>query len=241
MSADGLSILYRDDHYIAVDKPAGLLVHRSPIDAGETRFCLQMLRDQIGAAVYPVHRLDRPTSGVLLFALSKEALRAANQLFAGKEVRKTYLAVIRGWLSGSGLIDYALPHLDELKSGAPGRPQEAITHYRSLSLYEAPFPMHPHPTSRYALLELQPETGRTHQLRRHLKHLSHPIIGDTRYGDGRHNHVFRELLGCARLLLHAARLECEHPLAGIRMDISAPLDAAFSGVLERLSTGWGKE
>lgn len=235
MSEEPLQILYRDEQYVAVNKPAGLLVHRSDMDPGETRFCLQMLRDQIGQAVYPVHRLDRPTSGVLLFALDKDSLRAASGLFAAKEASKIYFALVRGWLEGTGVIDHPLAHPDDFDAvRGGGQPQDAVTHYRSLSLHEVGIPVEPHPTSRYTLVELRPQTGRTHQLRRHLKHLSHPIIGDTRYGDGRHNRLFREHFNCPRLLLHAARLEFMHPRNGTRIEIAAPLDDDFARVLRDL-------
>lgn len=232
---DQLQILYQDDRYVAVLKPAGMLVHRSALDRYETVFCLQLLRDQLGREVWPCHRLDKPTSGVLLFALDKEALQAANQLFAGDGVSKTYHALVRGWLTGEGIIDHPLAYPEDagpVRGG--GQPQEARSRYRLLERYELPIPMDPHPSARYSLVELVPLTGRMHQLRRHMKHLSHPIIGDTRYGDGRHNRLFREHLDCHRLMLFAGRMAFTHPFSGSQPEITCPPDPGFEAVLGKL-------
>mgnify|MGYP003870675435 CR=1 FL=1 len=204
-----LDILYQDDRYVAIDKPDGLLVHRSPIDKGETRFCVQILRDQLGKRVYPCHRLDKPTSGVLLFALDKEALSLANALFMEHQIQKTYHAIVRGWVSEPGIIDHPLKDLDEGGSVRGGGP--AQTRFNPLKHFEVNHPVGRFPTARYSLVELVPETGRMHQLRRHMKHAHHHIIGDTRYGDGAHNRLFRDLYGSHRLLLNASILSFTHP------------------------------
>ena len=233
---EGLEILYQDDRYVAVFKPPGLLVHRTPLDRHETRFCLQLLRDQLGREVFPCHRLDKPTSGILLFALDREALKAANAAFAGEGVIKQYRALVRGWVEGSGLIDHPLAYpADAGPARGRGEPQPAITRYTSLCSYEIDAPDGRHPTARYSLLELIPETGRMHQLRRHMKHLSHPVIGDTRYGDGRHNRLFRERFGCHRLMLNACRLVFPHPFTGERVRIDALPDPEFETILEQLA------
>ncbi len=225
-----LPILYQDDRYVAVHKPAGMLVHRSPMDRGETVFCLQLLRDQLGRTVYPCHRLDKPTSGLLLFALDPEALQEANRLWQENRVHKHYLALVRGWLEGEGLVDHPLRII--LDSGKPGRErQEARTRYRCLHRYEVPMPVGPYPSARYSLMELSPETGRTHQLRRHMKHLSHQVIGDTRYGDGRHNAFFREKYAFHRLFLASVSLEFNHPFSGKRLLLSCPPDPELTRVL----------
>jgi len=232
-SRDPLPILYQDDRYVAVHKPAGLLVHRTPMDRGETVFCLQLLRDQLGRTVFPCHRLDKPTSGILLFALDHEALEKANRLWREDGVRKHYQALVRGWLEGEGLIDHPLRVI--LDSGkASGEFQDARTGYRGLQAYKLDTAVGPHPTARYSLVELIPRTGRTHQLRRHMKHLSHPIVGDTRYGDGRHNRVFRERFACHRLLLASIRLSFVHPYTQETLCLECPPEESFSCVLRQL-------
>ncbi len=237
-----MQILYQDDQLVAVNKPAGLLVHRSAIDRHETRFALQLVRDLIGRRVYPVHRLDKPTSGVLLFALSPEAARSLTEAFTARQPEKTYLAVVRGVLPESGLIDYPLVEepdrmTDRLASLDKG-PQAAVTAYRLLAQVEFPVAVGRYASSRYSLLAASPRTGRKHQLRRHFKHLFHPVIGDTRYGEGRHNRFFRTEFDCHRLLLHAVELAFLHPCTGEQMILTAPLDPSFGALLSRLN--WGQ-
>jgi tRNA pseudouridine65 synthase len=239
MSRMELPILYQDEQLVAVHKPAGLLVHRSPIDRHETRFAVQLLRDQLGQRVYPVHRLDKPTSGVMLFGLSPEAARAMAIRFVDGAVRKTYLAVVRGVPEQQGVIDHPLleepDRLDYSISQERGA-QPAVTEFRRLASVELPFAVGRYASSRYALLELHPRNGRRHQLRRHCKHIFHPIIGDSKYGEGRHNRFFREQLGCHRLLLAATEICLPHPASGAELRISAPPEASFAAVLVQL--GW---
>ena len=235
-----LDILYRDAHLVAIDKLPGLLVHRTVLDRHETEFAVQMLRDQIGQAVHPVHRLDRGTSGVLVFALDRDTARTLSDTFANQQVAKSYLAVVRGWPDASGTIDYPLrrqpdeaewidPHAELL-------PQPALTHWRRLGTVEVDMAVDRYPTSRYALLELQPETGRRHQIRRHLKHIAHPIIGDATYGKGLHNRKFAERFDCARLLLHCRSLQLPHPKTGDALLLEAPLGGCFAALMPKL--GW---
>lgn len=231
-----LTILYRDDQFIAIDKPSGLLVHRSLIDKHETRFAIQSLRDQIGQRVYPLHRLDKPTSGVLLFALTEDAARAMGAVFESNGVRKTYLAVVRGYTPEQDCIDYPLREdLDRMtdvcaRKDKPAQP--AVTEYRRLATLELQIPDGRHPTCRYSLLTVTPRTGRKHQIRRHMKHIFHPIIGDTTHGDGRHNRIFREHLHCQRLLLCAWELRFTHPNSGAPILIRAPMDAEFQRIVD---------
>lgn len=233
-----LPILYRDDRLIAIHKPSGLLVHRSNIDRHETRFAIQLLRDQIGQRVYPVHRLDKGTSGVLLFALDREMLTLLARQFEQQHVDKTYLAVVRGHPPEAGEIDHPLVlQVDALQGKSDAQiVQTAQTGYRRLATVELPHAVDRYPTSRYALLELKPHTGRRHQLRRHMKHIAHPIIGDATYGKGRHNRLFQELFGCHRLLLAAMAMRFVHPLTHQAVTIQAPLAADFYSVVEGL--GW---
>lgn len=230
-----LEILYQDEHIIAINKPTGLLVHRSPIDRHETRFAIQILRDQIGQYVYPAHRLDKPTSGVLLFGLSAAVAGELGQIFSTQQIKKTYIAVVRGHCPTDGRIDHALTEVTDqriLKSQA-AEAQSALTDFRLLGQHVLDVEIETYPQSRYSLIELHPHTGRRHQLRRHLKHISHPIIGDAKYGRGRHNRYFAEQLECPRLLLHAAQQAFLHPLRGSEITINAPIDPNFSRLLKR--------
>lgn len=186
-------------------KPCGLFVHRSGL-SGERHSALSIVRDQVGARLWPVHRLDRATSGVLLFARSPEAARALMQQWQAAETGKSYLAVVRGWLPEAGDIDHPLRRLEGKE-----QLQEAVTQYRSLFYAELPISDGRHATARYTIVELTLRTGRRHQLRRHMAHLRHPIIGDVNYGDGRHNRLFREQLHSHRLLLHAVVLAFRQP------------------------------
>jgi tRNA pseudouridine65 synthase len=220
-SAPPLTVLYQDEHYVAIDKPSGLLVHRSPISRDRV-FALQRLRDQLRRHVYPVHRLDRATSGVLLFGLSSEAARRAVTAFTEQAVHRQYLAVARGWTESAGLIDH--PVTDEEGNG---KPQPARTRYQRLATVELPVAVDRYPTSRYSLLSVQPETGRRQQIRKHFKHVSHHLIGDTTHGNGRHNRFFREHLGIGRLLLMARQLHFTHPYTGRAVMLEAPLDDAW--------------
>ncbi len=233
-----LSILYRDDHLVAIDKPPGLLVHRSDLDRHETRFAVQLLRDQIGRRVQPVHRLDRGTSGVLLFAFDAGVTRELSRQFEANQVEKTYLAVVRGWPEESGLIDHALSRrFDDYGRSLPDAPpQPARTRYRRLATVELPVAIDRYPSSRYALVGLSPLTGRQHQLRRHLKHIAHPIIGDATHGKGRHNRYFQQAFGCGRLLLACTRLVFRHPVTGESVGITATVTDQFAELLERF--GW---
>lgn len=221
---------------MAINKPSGLLVHRSLIDKHETQFAVQRLRDQIGQKVYPPHRLDRPTSGVLLFALNPDTARCLTEQFTQAWVQKTYLALVRGFCAAEGVIDYPLKEdLDEVadaKANQDKPAQTAMTHYRSLEYFELPFASGKQATSRYSLVELQPKTGRKHQLRRHLKHIFHPIVGDTTHGDGKQNQLFRQQFGCERLLLHAQVLQFRHPISNMNLIIQAPLTDEFVKILQ---------
>jgi tRNA pseudouridine65 synthase len=235
-----LHILYRDEHIVAVDKPSGLLVHRSELDRHETRFAVQMLRDQIGQWVWAAHRLDRGTSGVLLFALSPETARLLGQQFEAGTVGKRYQAVVRGHPPESGRIDHPLTRQRDdrefVGEHSSSEAQDAVTCYRKLAEIELPIAVDRYPSSRYALLELDPLTGRRHQIRRHLKHIAHPIIGDTTYGKGRHNRFFAEHFGCRRLLLACTALEFGHPVDGRHLQIKAPVSGEFAATLAQL--GW---
>lgn len=235
-----LNILYQDADLVAVHKPAGLLVHRSEIDRHETRFAVQIVRDQLGQSVFPLHRLDKPTEGILVFALSANIARQMMTVFMEREVRKTYHAVVRGYTAEADTIDYPLSEeLDKMtdaKAQQDKPAQTAITEYRRLATVELPMAVGRYASARYSFLALQPQTGRKHQIRRHLKHIFHPIVGDTSHGDGKHNTLFREYFNCRQLLLAATGLEFPHPVTQQPLVISAPFGDEFANVINVL--GW---
>lgn len=268
-----LNILYQDEYLVAVDKPAGLFVHRSYMDKDEIYFALQLVRDQVGQYVYPVHRLDRPTSGVLLFALSKDIATQLSEAFAYKSslgtignnavfkgtqekqltneekynkssnddlaMVKTYYALTRGHLAvPAGLIDHPLKEkLDKLgdKNVSRDKPaQSAQSYYQVEQQASLPIRVGKFDSVRYSLIQVRPNTGRRHQIRRHLAHLRHPIIGDINYGDNKQNPFFIEHFGFKRLMLIAKSLEFNHPISKKRMKISAPFDAQWQYVFDTL-------
>jgi tRNA pseudouridine65 synthase len=224
-----LPILHRDEHLVAIHKPPGLLVHRTGLDAGETRFAVQLLRDQIGQPVWPAHRLDKGTSGVLLFALDAATASQIGRTFeSGEGITKTYHAIVRGWPADEGLIDHPLRRLPDDMRTEREEVQDAQTHFRTLERYELPIPQGSFPTTRCALVKLQPLTGRRHQLRRHLKHIAHPIIGDATHGKGPLNRAVAEHLGVQRLWLHASSLVLQHPVGKAALTLQAQRDPAWS-------------
>lgn len=235
-----LTILYQDRDLVAIDKPCGLLVHRSPIDKHETEFAVQRLRDQIGQHVYPIHRLDRPTSGVLLFALSSEVASLMGKQLMSHTLHKRYTALVRGYVKGSGLVDYALRYrLDKYadKDRNPALPsQPACTEYFPLQHFELPIAYRKHETVRYTLMQLVPITGRKHQLRRHMAHLRHPIIGDTTHGDGKQNKFARSHFAFNQLALSCTSLTLYHPRLNRWLSIEAPMHSA----LNELVVNWQK-
>lgn len=197
---------------VVVYKPAGWLVHRTALARHETRFVLQQLRDQIGQHVWPVHRLDQGTCGVLVFALHKEATQKLSSAFVNHTAHKHYLALARGWVPAHIDVDHALQP-DDAPADAPAQPAQTLL--RGLAQLEWPESYDPrHPSTRFSLVEAFPTTGRRHQIRRHLKHTAHPIIGDATHGKGPLNRWWAERLGQQRLWLHAKALEIAHPMSG---------------------------
>jgi tRNA pseudouridine65 synthase len=210
-----LTILYQDEYLVAVSKPAGMLVHRGMGAQAHEAFLLQTLRDQLGTLLYPVHRLDRPTAGVVVFALQSAGARRLQELWQCGQVRKTYQAIVRGWmLNPEGLHEEALDHPDT------GVLQEARTRWRELDRCTVPIPVSRYTEARYSLLELEPLTGRYHQLRRHMARMQHPIIGDTTHGDRHHNHMLQERMGWWRLLLAATSIALPHPVTDEMLTIA---------------------
>jgi tRNA pseudouridine65 synthase len=239
MSTDRLDVLYQDDYLIAVNKPSGLLMHPTIIDRHEKRSAMKMLRNQLRKRVFIIHRLDKGTSGVLLFAKSAEAAKKCAGEFQRNEVSKIYLAVVRGHAEARGLIDSALEEIPDKifdKRTKPGKaPKSAVTEYIKLAQIELPIAISRYPTSRYSLLEVRPKTGRMHQIRRHLRRTHHPVIGDSKHGDHRHNRHFREEWGINRMLLAATELSLFHPYLKTRLRVVAPVDDVFKSILDRFS------
>ena len=231
LSPTPLQVLHLDPAFAVVDKPAGLMAHDSALARGETDFAADRLRAQFGRPVFLVHRLDRATSGCLLLAFDRDAASALGKALMGGEVRKDYWAVCRGWPAETVFtIDHPL-------DGGPGKPQkkEAVTDYRRLATSELDIPSAQHPTSRYALLCCTPRTGRFRQIRRHLKHLHHHLVGDPSHGDVRHNQAFR-MRGVHRMLLHAWQLSFPHPDDGRLLTVTAPGDREWDLAMALL--GW---
>lgn len=227
-----LEIIYEDAHYVAINKPNGLLVHRTRIAEEKKEFAVQLLRDQLGYRVSPLHRLDRGTSGVLLFSKNPEAAAPLVKAFENREPDKTYFAIVRGYAPEAGTIDSPIrPDKDHQHKA----PQEAVTHFSRLATVELPIPVGPYQTARYSLVKIKPETGRMHQIRKHFAHLRHYIIGDKKHGDWRHNLMFLETLESPFLLLHAAALTFEHPFTGETIRVKAQVPANMQRLCEKFS------
>jgi tRNA pseudouridine65 synthase len=242
MAQKKLPILYQDEYLVAVNKPSGLLVHRSDIARHETEHAMKIVRNQLRQWVYPFHRLDRSTSGVLVFALDQETARRMTQLFTDDKVSKKYLAVVRGHTREEERIDHPLRErrdkMTDQRADKDKPAQQAVTAYTRLATVEVPQPVGPYATARYSLLQVKPLSGRNHQIRRHMKHIFHPVLGDTTYGDGKHNDFFRKHFNCHRLLLHANSIEFIHPYTCGQIVIQAALDDTFSMLLKDLD--WGE-
>ncbi len=237
--SEQLEIIFKDQYFVAVNKPSGLLVHRSPVDKKENWFALQVVRDQIGKYVYPIHRLDKPTSGVLLFALTSEAANKTSVLFKTGQIRKKYIAVVRGYVKEGGTINHPLKEVKDKRIrgwNSETQPKySAVTGYKSLAKIELPYHVDKYPTSRYSLVKLFPKSGRRHQLRRHMKHISHPIIGDTKYGKDSHNKFFKNHFNCNGLLLAAVELQFRHPVTGTDVTITANFNSEFHSILAKFN------
>ena len=231
-----LSILYQDEDLVAINKPSGLLVHRSPIDKHETHFAVQELRNQIGRHVYPLHRLDKPTSGVLVFALSSESASFYSQQFREHQIAKTYLALVRGYGPGQMSIHHELSDEADDYAGikAGGDAKEALTHVKCLDQFEIPLEVDRYPTTRLSLMQCEPITGRKHQIRRHLKHIGHPIVGDSRHGKGLLNRACEGYFGVGRLWLACTQMVLARR-DGSELVIDAALAADFQQVLRQIN------
>lgn len=254
--SDSFSILYQDDDIVAIHKPAGLLVHRSWMASQESQFAVQMTRDAIGKKVFPVHRLDKPTSGVLIFALSSDMARLLQEQFQNqvnnddddnddekknldnKGIEKEYLALVRGWTKHEQWVcDKPLKyHVDKFSEPdtEEGKLQEAETHFESLQTATIHQSVGPYDSARYSLVKAMPKSGRKHQIRRHLNHCNYPILGDVNHGDRHHNHFFQNTFKQSRLYLAATKLSLIHPVSLERLIIDAPLEESFQRVVDQI-------
>jgi len=215
-----LEILYQDEEIVAVNKPHGIAVHASKMHKYDTVFVLQTLRNQLNKKVYPAHRLDKKTSGILIFALTESMNSKLQKMFMNNEMHKIYQAIVRGYVNDNGTIDYSLQN-------PAGKEQEAITHYEILQQYEINIASGKFPTSRYSLLKLQPQTGRYHQLRKHLAHFRHPIINDRPHGCNKQNKLWKTRFNHDTMLLHAKELNFIHPNTAKKISIKAPYSPEF--------------
>jgi tRNA pseudouridine65 synthase len=229
-----LEIIYEDEDLIAINKPHGLLVHRSSIARDAEEFAIQLLRDQIGQKVYPVHRIDRKTSGVLLFAKNEEMNSRLQVMFMNNEVRKKYHAIVRGYTPEIGEIDYPLKNEN-------GKSLEAKTNYKLIEKFEIDLPNGKHATSRYSLIKVTPESGRMHQIRRHMAHVFHPIIGDRPHGCNKQNKLLLEAFGLKEMMLHASLLSFIHPVKNENIEISANASSTFEEILKIMRNKKGPE
>lgn len=227
-----LPVLYQDEAFVAVAKPAGMFVHRTEMDRRVRVVVMQTVRDQLKRPVYLVHRLDRPTSGIVLLALSSEAASVVSRLFRDRQVTKSYLAFVRGHTAETGRVDRPLTSPAVVRTA----PLEAVTEYRTEQQFEIPLQSDRFPTTRCSLVRAIPKTGRFHQIRRHLNGINHPVIGDTSHGDSRQNRFFRENFGTTRLMLHAAKIGFRHPMTGKMIEVSCPMPPDMIEPLRQIAT-----
>jgi tRNA pseudouridine65 synthase len=224
---NSFTVLYQDEHYLAINKPPGYVVHRSPMTRNAPLVVLQLLRDQLNQKVFPIHRLDRKTSGVLIFALSSEANKQLGLQFADRQIEKEYEAIVRGWTPLKDTIDYPLLNDN-------GVIQDAVTSYETLEQFEVDLPLGKFQTSRYSRIRLSPKTGRMHQLRKHMSHIFHPIIGDRPHGCSKQNRLWKQKFEMDTMMLHARRLAFTHPYTKEHVQIHAPFFDEYIRVLDIL-------
>lgn len=222
-----LPVIFEDEYLVAINKPHNLLVHRTKIAEEKTHFAVQILKKQLGFWVSPCHRIDRKTSGVLLFAKTKEAHAAMSQKFSKNEISKKYFTLVRGFVPDSG-------HCDRPLENEKGKLQEALTHFKCIQQIELPIAVSRYPTSRYSLVEVCPQTGRTHQIRIHFAQMRHYIIGDKTHGECKQNKMFETKFGLDTMLLHAAEISFLHPVYNQNVVIKATINQSFATILNEI-------
>ena len=223
---ESFPILYQDEWFVAIHKPSRIAVHRDEFTPRRERTCVDVIRDQLKLDLNPIHRLDGGTSGVLLFSAHAKITAAISAQFMGRDVKKIYHAVTRGYVPAELRCEDHLKKDDKL--------QEAKTVFYGLKRLELPWPNERFPQSRYSFVKILPETGRFHQIRRHANYLAHPLVGDTAHGDNIHNNLWREHRNCHRLLLHASSIAFKHPVSGVEMNVECPLPEDFARHLNEM-------
>ncbi len=224
-----IRLLFEDDRYMAVLKPAGLLVHKTPIDAHEDENLRDILRSYYTGRLDPVHRLDKPTSGVIIFGKDTPAINACKTQFESRQTAKEYLALVRGHVHHAGCIVKPLP------KGMDGPPKQARTEFEPLERCELGYQVSRYDSARFSLVRCVPHTGRYHQIRLHMRHFRHPIIGDSQHGDKHQNRAFAAHVGVKGLMLHARRFAFAHPDGGT-LDITASLPERWQPI--QGATAW---
>ena len=222
-----IEILYQDEYIIAINKPNNTLVHHSAMSRNmdDEKSLVELLIDQLEQQFFPVHRLDRKTSGVLLFAKDKSCVKVFQEILTSDAAQKVYLGLVRGFIEASGKID------TPVKGRDANVHKEALTYYNCLKTFQLDIPVGKYPTSRYSLVELLPKTGRLHQLRIHMNKISHPLVGDPKYGDRFHNRMFVEKFNSDKLFLHAHKLNFIHPITNTLLSIEASLPEHWSSFM----------
>lgn len=213
-----IETVYEDEWLKVVNKPSNLIVHHSKYarNLDETSLC-QLINEntESGNGIHPIHRLDRKTSGLIIFAKDKTVIPLFQNLFDQHNIQKTYIALVRGFVDDEGKLDFPI------RADEDTIYKDAETHYKKIHQFELDIPVPPYSTARYSILKLCPKTGRMHQLRKHMNKFSHPIIGDPKYGNRHHNHMFIDRIGVSNLFLHAKSLAFIHPKTQKKIIINA--------------------
>ena len=212
-----LEVVFEDEYILCVSKPNNMLVHHAHHSrnvADETSL-LQFIEQEKGLKVFPIHRLDRKTSGIILLAKETRYVSKFQELFTNNEIQKTYFGIVRGFSPDTKTID------SPVKGRDSNVHKEALTLLKTIEKITLNIPVKPYDSSRYSLVELSPKTGRMHQLRVHSNKISHPLIGDPKYGDKNHNMMFEENFGCKNLFLHAGKLEFSHPFTSENLSLKS--------------------
>lgn len=224
-SIDHIDIIYEDEYFVAINKPNNFLVHQSHYARNIIEpTLLDVLKIQLTYPLYPLHRLDRKTSGMLLLLKNKQYVSQFQKLFTTNNITKTYFAIVRGFSNPSGKID------SPVKNDDTSIYKNALTHYKTINTIELNIPVYPYEKSRYSLMKLAPETGRMHQLRKHLNKISHPIVGDYKYGDRFHNRMFEDNFNCNYLFLHASNIAFVHPITKQSILLKAKFPADWNKI-----------
>ncbi len=226
-----LEIIYEDAYLLCVSKPNNVLVHHAhhSRNVADEDSLLQLIENELGIKAYPIHRLDRKTSGIIMLAKETKYVSKFQELFTNNEIQKTYFGVVRGYSPDSKTID------SPVKGRDANVHKEALTHLRTLEKITLDIPVKPYDSSRYSLVELAPKTGRMHQLRVHSNKISHPLIGDSKYGDKNHDVMFDENFGWTNMFLHAGKLEFTHPFSSEALVLKATFPKDWIALFDKFS------